>query len=171
VRKMAGFTLIEMMVVVAILAILAAVAIPYYMEFRTKAKRAEAYVNLDAIRVHEEAYRADKGHYLTCDWNPNSYTPSASGTSDWDEASNFEVMGYRIQARHYYRYGVGGYSTGNSELPLPEPSDGVHAARDDSFDFAAIAEGDLDGDGRVSKLYLSDEPPGKVQRDPAGDDY
>ena len=168
---MAGFTLIEMMVVVAIVAILTAVAIPHYREFTTKAKRAEAYTNLDAIRVQEEAYAGEKGYYLTCKWNPKNYTPSYSGTNEWDEESNFEAMGYRIQGRHYYRYGVGGYSSGDSELPLPEPADGVHAARDGTFDIAAIAEGDLDGDGEVSRLYLTDEPPGIVERDPSSDDY
>ncbi len=163
--------MIELMIVVAIIAILSAVAFPYYREFGLKAKRSEAYVNLGAIRTHEEAYKTDKGNYVTCAWNPNGYVPSASGTDAWDGGGNFDVLGYRIQGRHYYRYGVGGYSGGTSELPLPEPSDGFHEARDSSFDFAAIAQGDLDGDGQVSKLYLSDEPPGRVQRDPASDDY
>ncbi len=170
-RQIKGFALIELMVVVAILGILAAVAIPAYREFRVKAKRSEAYLNLDGIRTHEEAYKASKGYYLTCAWNPGDYTPSPLGTGEWNEASNFKELGFRVQGKHYYRYGVGGYTDGSRELPLPEPSNGTHAARDGSFDFAAIAEGDLDGDGRLSKLYLSDEPPGMVQRDPASDDY
>jgi hypothetical protein len=108
---------------------------------------------------------------VTCAWNPGGYTPSPVGVNDWDAGGNFGVLGYRIQGRHYYKYGVGGYAVGASELPLPEPGDGFHDARDGSFDFAAIAQGDLDGDGRVSKLYVSDEPPGVVQRDPVSDDY
>ncbi len=168
---MTGFSLIELMVVVAIIAILAALAIPAYREFRLKAKRSEAFMNLDAIRVHEEAYRAAKYEYVTCDWNPNAYVPSPFGTKDWDEGGYFETLGYRIQGQHYYRYGVGGYSEGSSELPLPHPADGFHQARDNSYDFAAIAEGDLDGDGVTCRLYVSDEPHGRVQRDPASDDY
>ena len=89
----------------------------------------------------------------------------------WDDGSNFDVLGYRVHGRHYYRYGVGGYTGGESDLPLPEPADGFHEARDGTFDIAIIAEGDVDGDGRVSKLYVSDEPPGHVQHDPATDDY
>ncbi len=167
-----GFTLIEIMVVVAIIGILAAVAIPSYMEFRTKAKRSEAYVNLDAIRICEESYRAEQGHFLTCQWNPAAYTPSSHGTNNWDQGSYFDSMGYSLHGWHYYRYGVGGYPPGTtSELPLPNPANGIHGATDGSLDIAAIAEGDLDGDAQMSRFFLTDEPPERVEWDPSSDDY
>ena len=47
--KKRGFTLIELMIVVAIIAFLAIVSVPSFMKFLAKAKRAEAYMNLSSI--------------------------------------------------------------------------------------------------------------------------
>ncbi len=44
--KRTGFTLVELMVVVAIIGFLAMIAVPNFMRFLAKAKRAEAYMNL-----------------------------------------------------------------------------------------------------------------------------
>src|SRR5690554_6976367 len=51
-----GFTLIELMIVVAIIGVLAAVAIPAYVNFTRKAKTAEASNNLGAIYQGARAY-------------------------------------------------------------------------------------------------------------------
>ena len=62
-RKETGFTLIELMIVVAIIGILAAIAIPNFMNYQCKAKQSEAKSNLGNIRTAEEAYYAEKNSY------------------------------------------------------------------------------------------------------------
>ena len=60
-----GFTLIELMITVAILAILAAVAIPVYNNYVYKSKTAEATTNISGIRTLQESWFAENNIY--CD--------------------------------------------------------------------------------------------------------
>jgi type IV pilus assembly protein PilA len=62
-RNKKGFTLIELMIVVAIIGILAAIAIPNFMTYQCKAKQAEAKSVLGSIRVLQEAYYAEFDTY------------------------------------------------------------------------------------------------------------
>src|SRR3989337_3464022 len=59
-----GFTLIELMIVVAILGILAAIAIPNFMRFQAKSKQSEAKTNLGAIGTTAEAWRTEADTYV-----------------------------------------------------------------------------------------------------------
>jgi len=59
----AGFTLIELMIVVAIIAILAAIAIPSYSNYITRSKLTDAQNNLSAYRVAMEQYYQDNRQY------------------------------------------------------------------------------------------------------------
>ena len=58
-----GFTLIELMIVVAIVGILAAIAIPNFLNYQCKAKQAEAKALLGNVRVAQEAYFAENDVY------------------------------------------------------------------------------------------------------------
>ncbi|MGD9900702.1 MAG: type IV pilin protein [Calditrichaceae bacterium] len=58
-----GFTLIELMIVVAIIGILAAIAIPNFMNYQCKAQQSEAKANLGNIRTAQEAYFAEHNLY------------------------------------------------------------------------------------------------------------
>ena len=59
-----GFTLIEVMIVVAIIAILAAIALPAYSEYVRRAKRADAKAGLQAAAVWLERVSTSTGAYL-----------------------------------------------------------------------------------------------------------
>jgi len=62
-KKKTGFTLIELMIVVAIIGILAAIAIPNFLRFQAKAKQSEARVILAGIYTAETAYFAEQNTY------------------------------------------------------------------------------------------------------------
>lgn len=71
----AGFTLIELMIVVAIIAILAAIAIPIYSTYVTRSKLTDAQNNLSAYRVQMEQYFQDNRQYANgtnCGVTPTS---------------------------------------------------------------------------------------------------
>src|SRR5437588_3228550 len=59
-----GFTLIELMIVVAIIGILAAIAIPNFLQYQMKSRQSEAKTNLQAIRTSEIAFQAERGCYI-----------------------------------------------------------------------------------------------------------
>ena len=87
-----GFTLIELMVVVAIVAILSAIALPSYKGYVQKGRRVDAKDALVAIQLAQEKYRGNNTAYtttitdlgLTTSSTQNYYTlaiSSATGTS------------------------------------------------------------------------------------------
>jgi prepilin-type N-terminal cleavage/methylation domain-containing protein len=78
-----GFTLIELIIVIAIIGILAAIAIPAYIGQQRSAARTEAYSNLQNLRLLEEQFFAENGQYAPIAGGTINYTatdPPAANT-------------------------------------------------------------------------------------------
>jgi type IV pilus assembly protein PilE len=62
-RRSRGFTLIELMMVVAVVAILAAVALPSFLDSIRKGRRSEAFAAISALQQAQERWRSNKATY------------------------------------------------------------------------------------------------------------
>jgi len=90
-RYARGFTLIELMITIAIIAILTAVAFPSYTDYVTRSKLAEAYAHLADLRVKMEQSYLDNRRYSTTAAGgtcgiPGGNTPTALGSKYFDFA-------------------------------------------------------------------------------------
>jgi prepilin-type N-terminal cleavage/methylation domain-containing protein len=69
-RKTPGFSLIELMIVIVIISVLAAVAVPIYARYIRKSRTSEAVSNLGTIAMFEETYYSEADSYITAGPNP-----------------------------------------------------------------------------------------------------
>jgi type IV pilus assembly protein PilA len=66
VSNTSGFTLVELMVVVAIIGILAAIALPNYQKYQAKARQSEAKIAMSSIYTAEKSFTAENSSYTVC---------------------------------------------------------------------------------------------------------
>ncbi len=94
-----GITLIELLLVILIVAILAAIAVPIYTNYMARARRSDAKVALEQVRAAQEMWRAERGTYAINDAFGTAIaklqntmgapagppaTPTRVGDYDWD---------------------------------------------------------------------------------------
>ena len=95
-----GFTLIELLIVVIIIGILAAIAIPAFLNQRERAWRAAMQSDIRNLAVEAETYFTDGQTYAGFD-DEEVFTDYATTEGvQIDEASTFEAATYCIQASH-----------------------------------------------------------------------
>ena len=95
--KMNGFTLIELMVTVAILAVIAAIAIPAYTGYIATARNVEGMDNLSAIQLAEEQYAAD---------NNGAYFAGATTALVQSNSTNLWVAAPATEPAREFAYAV-----------------------------------------------------------------
>jgi len=77
IRARRGFTMVELLAVVAMVGILAAIALVGYRRYLNASKTSDAKAVMSAIRISQESYRAETLSYLNCSASLTSWYPSA----------------------------------------------------------------------------------------------
>ncbi len=138
-----GFTLIELMIVMAIIGVIATIAIPSLTRLQLRSRAAEAKVNLAGIRTAEEAYLSEFGSYVALASAPQAMGVIGLGgfgneRMPWPPCPNplgpggpgHCIIGWRPDGSTYYNYAVSLSPAANS--------------------FSAAAESDIDADGAIN---------------------
>lgn len=139
-----GFTLIELMIVIAIIAFLAMVSVPSLKKFLAKAKRTEAHLNLSALATAEKVYWAEHGTYT----------------------DDLQALGWKPEGEMQYSYGFpGAEGKNNIAGKLGGGASGLSSGKAGKDSFVAVAAGDIDGDGEPDILTIDQTNKITIEKD------
>jgi type II secretion system protein G len=98
-----AFTLIELLIVVAIIAILAAIAVPNFLEAQVRSKCARAKTDMRTLKVALESYRVDTNKYVPDEFGPVlMYRWLTTPAHPYDYANYSETDNVAKSANIYY---------------------------------------------------------------------
>ena len=159
-----GFTLIELMIVVAIIGILAAIAIPNFLRYQATSRQSEARTNLGGIFVAETSFFGERSRY-----------------------GSFDEIGFQLAGnaanRYTYRSGTGGAAPGaNAGANCPalncdtiqtavpavvsQAYGGPAGVATNGTGFTATAAGNVDNDVTIDGWFVNDQKDGLQQATP-----
>jgi prepilin-type N-terminal cleavage/methylation domain-containing protein len=163
-----GFTLVEMMIVVALLTVLAAIAIPAYMKQIRRGRLAEVQAMMNEIAAKQQLFESFNGTFLgTAGFcppnlgtggNPVNFDVTAcTGVLQWQE------LGIQIPRQTRFQYSfLAGTPGGDACTPpsgFPEACDTIVA---NTHWWVAVARADQDGDGAFARFITSSTMDGRV---------
>lgn len=119
-----GFTLIELMIVVAIIGVLAAIAIPNFLSYQYKVKVSEGGTNLGAIHSNEVTYHAENDTYLVL---PTAGSGDGVTPTTVASAGNWNSIGFQFSGmvRGIYSGSIGNTSQFAVQAQFDVDNDGV----------------------------------------------
>ena len=136
-RSRAGFTLIELMIVVAILGVLSTIAIPRYLAIQYQARRAEVPTLVDSLHTAQTAYHAATDKYLIVDTFVPRSTPNRY-LEDWPTGTDFAKLDWNPDGAVRGIYKISG---------------------DEDKEYQITGRSDVDGDGIMAEFYATQATP------------
>lgn len=168
-KKQSGFTLIELMIVVAIIGVLAAIAIPAFINYVKRSKTSEAPANLKALFTGAASlYTSENtstrtiaavgatGTNVSMCITYSAATPNTPGSQkvqvDWNafavaNRAAFDAINFQLSDPVYYRYRIATTLNAGTAVACGNMTTNTGA-------YSFQAEGDLDGDTTTSLFEL-----------------